>query len=130
MDVKDKDGHFIIAQEKALREAGIESVQQESDSVSKEKLMGSLKNISECMLDVVNEFSSLVEKEADKHKIIEKEVVREMTEEEKKDMVIRYIHDHSAQALELMTSAQNYKPEESKTPEEVESFETTNGKQS
>ena len=71
-----------------------------------------------------------VEKEADKHKIIEKEVVREMTEEEKKDMVIRYIHDHSAQALELMTSAQNYKPEESKTPEEVESFETTNGEQS
>lgn len=110
--------------------AGIESVQQESDSVSKEKLMGSLKNISECMLDVVNEFSSLVEKEADKHKIIEKEVVREMTEEEKKDMVIRYIHDHSAQALELMTSAQNYKPEESKTPEEVESFETTNDEQS
>lgn len=110
--------------------AGIESVQQESDSVSKEKLMGSLKNISECMLDVVNEFSSLVEKEADKHKIIEKEVVREMTEEEKKNMVIRYIHDHSAQALELMTSAQNYKPEESKTPEEVESFETSNGEQS
>lgn len=110
--------------------AGIESVQQESDSVSKEKLMGSFKNISECMLDVVNELSSLVEKEADKHKIIEKEVVREMTEEEKKDMVIRYIHDHSAQALELMTSAQNYKPEESKTPEEVESFETTNGEQS
>ena len=107
--------------------AGIESVQQESDSVSKEKLMGSFKNISECMLDVVNELSSLVEKEADKHKIIEKEVVREMTEEEKKDMVIRYIHDHSAQALELMTSAQNYKPEESKTPEEVESFETSNG---
>lgn len=110
--------------------AGIESVQQESDSISKEKLMGSFKNISECMLDVVNELSSLVEKEADKHKIIEKEVVREMTEEEKKDMVIRYIHDHSAQALELMTSAQNYKPEESKTPEEVESFETTNGEQS
>lgn len=110
--------------------AGIESVQQESDSVSKEKLMGSFKNISECMLDVVNELSSLMEKEADKHKIIEKEVVREMTEKEKKDMVIRYIHDHSAQALELMTSAQNYKPEESKTPEEVESFETTNGEQS
>ena len=110
--------------------AGIESVQQESDSVSKEKLMGSFKNIAECMFDVVNELSSLVEKEADKHKIIEKEVVREMTEEEKKDMVIRYIHDHSAQALELMTSAQNYKPEESKTPEEVESFETTNGEQS
>lgn len=110
--------------------AGIKSVQQESDSVSKEKLMGSFKNISECMLDVINELSSLMEKEADKHKIIEKEVVREMTEEEKKDMVIRYIHDHSAQALELMTSAQNYKPEESKTPEEVESFETTNGEQS
>lgn len=47
-----------------------------------------------------------------------------------KDMVIRYIHDHSTQALELMTSAQNYKPEESKTPEEVESFEATNGEQS
>ena len=60
--------------------AGKESVQQESDSVSKEKLVGSLKNISECMLDVVNEFSSLVEKEADKHKTIEKEVVRELTE--------------------------------------------------
>ena len=97
--------------------AGKESVQQESDSVSKEKLVGSLKNISECMLDVVNEFSSLVEKEADKHKTIEKEVVREMTEEEKKNMVIRYIHDHSAQALELMTSAQNYKPEESEGSE-------------
>lgn len=105
--------------------AGIESVQQESDSVSKEKLMGSLKNISECMLDVVNEFSSLVEKEADKHKIIEKEVVREMTEEEKKDMVIRYIHDHSAQALELMTSAQNYKPEESEKTEAENSYATT-----
>lgn len=110
--------------------AGIESVQQESDSVSKEKLMGSFKNISECMLDVVNELSSLVEKEADKHKIIEKEVVREMTEEEKKDMVIRYIHDHSAQALELMTSAQNYKPKESEKTEETESFETADGEQS
>lgn len=105
--------------------AGIESVQQESDSVSKEKLMGSFKNISECMLDVVNELSSLVEKEADKHKTIEKEVVREMTEEEKKDMVIRYIHDHSAQALELMTSAQNYKPEESEKTEVENSYATT-----
>lgn len=110
--------------------AGKESVQQESDSVSKEKLVGSLKNISECMLDVVNEFSSLVEKEADKHKTIEKEVVRELTEEEIKDMVLRYIHDNINQVGELITSAQNYKPEESKTPEEVESFETTNGEQS
>lgn len=97
--------------------AGKESVQQESDSVSKEKLVGSLKNISECMLDVVNEFSSLVEKEADKHKTIEKEVVRELTEEEIKDMVLRYIHDHSDQAFELMTSAKNYKPKESEESE-------------
>lgn len=82
------------------------------------------------MLDVVNEFSSLVEKEADKHKTIEKEVVRELTEEEIKDMVIRYIHDNINQVGELITSAQNYKPEESKTPEEGESFETTNGEQS
>ena len=103
--------------------AGKESVQQESDSVSKEKLVGSLKNISECMLDVVNEFSSLVEKEADKHKTIEKEVVRELTEEEIKDMVIRYIHEHSGQVMELMTSAQNYKPKEPKKSEETESFE-------
>lgn len=109
--------------------AGKESVQQESDSVSKEKLVGSLKNISECMLDVVNEFSSLVEKEADKHKTIEKEVVRELTEEEIKDMVLRYIHDHSDQAFELMTSAKNYKPKESETSEATESFETTNGEQ-
>lgn len=101
--------------------AGKESVQQESDSVSKEKLVGSLKNISECMLDVVNEFSSLVEKEADKHKIIEKEVVRELTEEEIKDMVLRYIHDHSDQAFELMTSAKNYKPQKSEKTEETES---------
>ena len=101
--------------------AGIESVQQESDSVSKEKLMGSFKNISECMLDVVNELSSLVEKEADKHKIIEKEVVRELTEEEIKDMVLRYIHDHSNQAFELMTSAKNYKPQKSEKTEETES---------
>lgn len=101
--------------------AGKESVQQESDSVSKEKLVGSLKNISECMLDVVNEFSSLVEKEADKHKTIEKEVVRELTEEEIKDMVLRYIHDHSDQAFELMTSAKNYKPQKSEKTEETES---------
>jgi uncharacterized protein YjbI with pentapeptide repeats len=101
--------------------AGIESVQQESDSVSKEKLVGSFKNISECMLDVVNELSSLVEKEADKHKIIEKEVVRELTEEEIKDMVLRYIHDHSDQAFELMTSAKNYKPQKSEKTEETES---------
>lgn len=100
--------------------AGKESVQQESDSVSKEKLVGSLKNISECMLDVVNEFSSLVEKEADKHKTIEKEVVRELTEEEIKDMVLRYIHDHSNQAFELMTSAKNYKPKESEKSEGTE----------
>lgn len=97
--------------------AGKESVQQESDSVSKEKLVGSLKNISECMLDVVNEFSSLVEKEADKHKTIEKEVVREMTEEEKKNMVIRYIHDNINQVGELITSAQNYKSKESEESE-------------
>lgn len=101
--------------------AGKESVQQESDSVSKEKLVGSLKNISECMLDVVNEFSSLVEKEADKHKTIEKEVVRELTEEEIKDMVLRYIHDHSDQAFELMTSAKNYKPQKPEKTEETES---------
>lgn len=100
--------------------AGKESVQQESDSVSKEKLVGSLKNISECMLDVVNEFSSLEEKEADKHKTIEKEVVRELTEEEIKDMVLRYIHDHSDQAFELMTSAKNYKPKESEESEGTE----------
>lgn len=100
--------------------AGKESVQQESDSVSKEKLVGSLKNISECMLDVVNEFSSLVEKEADKHKTIEKEVVRELTEEEIKNMVLRYIHDHSDQAFELMTSAKNYKPKESEKSEGTE----------
>ena len=111
--------------------AGIESVQQESDSVSKEKLMGSLKNISECMLDVVNEFSSLVEKEADKHKIIEKEVVREMTEEEKKNMVIRYIHDNINQVGELITSAQNYKskePEKSEKTESEQAFGMREGK--
>lgn len=105
--------------------AGIESVQQESENVSMEDLVESIRNLAECMsegmLDVVNKAGSVVEKEADKHKTIEKEVVREMTEEEKKDMVIRYIHDHSAQALELMTSAQNYKPEESEKTEETES---------
>lgn len=104
--------------------AGKESVQQESDSVSKEKLVGSLKNISECMLDVVNEFSFLVEKEADKHKTIEKEVVRELTEEEIKDMVLRYIHDHSDQAFELMTSAKNYKPKESEGTELEQGFKS------
>lgn len=101
--------------------AGIESVQKESENVSMEDLVESIRNLAECMsegmLDVVNKAGSVVEKEADKHKTIEKEVVREMTEEEKKNMVIRYIHDHSAQALELMTSAQNYKPEESEGSE-------------
>ena len=105
--------------------AGNESVQQESENVSMEDLVESIRNLAECisegMLDVVNKAGSVVEKEADKHKTIEKEVVREMTEEEKKDMVIRYIHDHSAQALELMTSAQNYKPEESEKTEKTES---------
>lgn len=93
--------------------AGIESAQEESESVSMEDLVESIRKISECTHDLITKAGSLVEKEADKHKTIEKEVVRELTEEEKKDMVIRYIHDHSAQALELMTSAQNYKPEES-----------------
>lgn len=114
--------------------AGIESVQEESENVPMEDLVESIRNLAECisegMLDVVNRAGSVVEKEADKHKTIEKEVVREMTEEEEKDMVIRYIHDHSSQAFELMTSAQNYKPEESKTPEEVESFEPSSGEQS
>ena len=109
--------------------AGIESVQQESENVSMEDLVESIRNLAECMsegmLDVVNKAGSIVEKEADKHKTIEKEVVREMTEEEKKDMVIRYIHDHSAQALELMTSAQNYKPEESEKTEAENSYATT-----
>ena len=93
--------------------AGIESAQEESESVSMEDLVESIRKISECTHDLITKAGSLVEKEADKHKTIEKEVVRELTEEEKKDMVIRYIHDHSAQALELMTSAQNYKSEES-----------------
>lgn len=93
--------------------AGIESAQEESESVSMEDLVESIRKISECTHDLITKAGSLVEKEADKHKTIEKEVVRELTEEEKKDMVIRYIHDHSAQALELFASAQNYKPEES-----------------
>lgn len=109
--------------------AGKESVQQESENAPMEDLVESIRNLAECMsegmLDVVNKAGSVVEKEADKHKTIEKEVVREMTEEEKKDMVIRYIHDHSAQALELMTSAQNYKPEESEKTEAENSYATT-----
>lgn len=109
--------------------AGIESIQEESENVPMEDLVESIRNLSErmseCMLDVVNKASSVVEKEADKHKTIEKEVVRELTEEEMKDMVIRYIHDHSAQALELMTSAQNYKPEESEKTEAENSYATT-----
>ena len=100
--------------------AGIESAQEESESVSMEDLVESIRKISECTHDLITKAGSLVEKEADKHKTIEKEVVRELTEEEKKDMVIRYIHDHSAQALELFASAQNYKPEESEKSEETE----------
>lgn len=107
--------------------AGKESVQQEeSENVPMEDLVESIRNLAECvsegMLDVVNKAGSVVEKEADKHKTVEKEVVRELTEEEMKDMVIRYIHDHSAQALELMTSAQNYKPEESEKTEAGNSY--------
>lgn len=105
--------------------AGIESVQKESENVSMEDLVESIRNLAECMsegmLDVVNKAGSVVEKEADKHKIIEKEVVRELTEEEIKDMVLRYIHDHSDQAFELMTSAKNYKPQKSEKTEETES---------
>lgn len=105
---------------------GKESVQKESENVSMEDLVESIRNLAECMsegmLDVVNKAGSVVEKEADKHKTIEKEVVREITEEEKKNMVIRYIHDHSAQALELMTSAQNYKPEEFEKTESEHGF--------
>ena len=71
----------------------------------------------------VTKAGSLVEKEADKHKTIEKEVVREMTEEEKKDMVIRYIYDNINQVGELITSAQNYKPEESKKTESEQGSE-------
>lgn len=100
--------------------AGKESAQQESDSVLMEELAKHMKNFSVCILDVVNDISSVVEKEADKHKTIEKEVVRELTEEEMKDMVIRYIHEHSGQVMELMTSAQNYKPKEPEKSEETE----------
>lgn len=106
--------------------AGIESAQEESESVSMEDLVESIRKISECTHDLITKAGILVEKEADKHKTIEKEVVRELTEEEKKDMVIRYIHDHSSQALELMTSAQNYKPEESQRAEQTE-LEDTHG---
>ena len=49
-------------------------------------------------------------------------MVREMTEEEKKDMVIRYIYDNINQVGELITSAQNYKPEESKKTESEHGF--------
>lgn len=101
--------------------AGKESVQQESENAPMEDLVESIRNLSErmseCMLDVVNKTGSVVEKEADKHKTIEKEVVREMTEEEKKNMVIRYIHDNINQVGELITSAQNYKSKESKESE-------------
>ena len=97
--------------------AGIESAQEESESISMEGLVKSMKNLSECMLDVINEANSLVEKETDKHKTIEKEVVRELTEEEKAEMAIRYIHDNINQVGELITSAQNYKSKESEESE-------------
>lgn len=97
--------------------AGIESAQEESESISMEGLVKSMKNLSECMLDVFNEANSLVEKETDKHKTIEKEVVRELTEEEKTEMAIRYIHDNINQVGELITSAQNYKSKESEESE-------------
>lgn len=104
--------------------AGKESVQQESENASMEDLVKSIRNLAECvsegMLDVVNRAGSLVEKEADKHKTIEKEVVRELTEEEIKDMVLRYIHDNINQVGELITSAQNYKSKETKESEESE----------
>ena len=74
------------------------------------------------MLDVVNKAGSLVEKETDKHKTIEKEVVRELTDEEEKDMVIRYIHDNINQVGELITSAQNYKSKESEESESEHGF--------
>lgn len=97
--------------------AGIELAQEESESISMEGLVKSMKNLSECMLDVFNEANSLVEKETDKHKTIEKEVVRELTEEEKAEMAIRYIHDNINQVGELITSAQNYKSKESEESE-------------
>lgn len=104
--------------------AGIGSAQEESESVSLENLVKTIRNIaecnktfSECTHDLITEVGILVEKEADKHKTIEKEVVREMTEEEKKNMVIRYIHDNINQVGELITSAQNYKSKESEESE-------------
>lgn len=110
--------------------AGIESAQEESESVSMEDLVESIRNLSKCMseglLNVVNKAGSLVEKEADKHKTIEKEVVRELTEEEKAEMAIRYIHDNINQVGELITSAQNYKPEEPQRAEQTE-LEDTHG---
>ena len=110
--------------------AGIESAQEESENVSMEDLVKSIRNLSECMseglLDVVNKAGSLVEKEADKHKTIEKEVVRELTEEEKAEMAIRYIHDNINQVGELITSAQNYKSEEPQRAEQTE-LEDTHG---
>ena len=110
--------------------AGIESAQEESESVSMEDLVESIRNLSKCMseglLDVVNKAGSLVEKEADKHKTIEKEVVKELTEEEKAEMAIRYIHDNINQVGELITSAQNYKPEEPQRAEQTE-LEDTHG---
>ena len=109
--------------------AGIESVQEESESISLENLVKTIRNIaecnktfSECTHDLITEAGILIEKEADKHKTIEKEVVREMTEEEKKDMVIRYINENINQVGELITSAQNYKPEESKKTESEQGF--------
>lgn len=109
--------------------AGIESVQEESESISLENLVKTIRNIaecnktfSECTHDLITEAGILIEKEADKHKTIEKEVVREMTEEEKKDMVIRYIYENINQVGELITSAQNYKPEESKKTESEQGF--------
>ena len=110
--------------------AGIESAQEESESVSMEDLVESIRNLSKCvsegLLDVVNKAGSLVEKEADKHKTIEKEVVRELTEEEKAEMAIRYIHDNINQVGELITSAQNYKSEEPQRAEQTE-LEDTHG---
>lgn len=107
--------------------AGIGSAQEESESVSLENLVKTIRNIaecnktfSECTHDLITEVGILVEKEADKHKTIEKEVVREMNEEEKKNMVIRYIHDNINQVGELITSAQNYKSKDSEESEGTE----------
>lgn len=109
--------------------AGIESVQEEPESISLENLVKTIRNIaecnktfSECTHDLITEAGILVEKEADKYKTIEKEVVRELTEEEKKNMVIRYIHDNINQVGELITSAQNYKFKESEKTESEQGF--------